>query len=513
MMEKLSKVPFEEALDLTGYGWFNLQMFGLCSSIISAMVFELYSVSYVVPASACELNTTSSQQGLMAGLPLIGVIATSHLWGYLADKHGRRKMLCFSMTIGYVAGSLAAFSPNWIIVSVLKFMSSAAVSGASALALALLGESTPTRHRSMLLLLTTSAFITCSGLMAVLSIPVLPLKFSYHIPILDIQFNSWRLLNLIFSFPCLLTAIWAIYSCESPKYLLSAGEDLKSLEILERMFAVNTGKSEDMYQVKSIILDEDNGASSGKGFWTSIAAQTVPMFKPPLLKPTLFLGLLISLVFICGNSFIVWLPYMVDAFMSSVESGATGLTICEMIRHSKNTTVVDKPTDCSMNDTAMTMVFSICVLLAGINALAGLVLKYIGKRRLYMSIQMLSGTAALCISFSSNWVISAVLLLTLMMSVLNFGFLTSFTVDLFPTYVKAKAVCLMLMLGRASTILGINVLKELIETRCEAAFYIFGVLTIGAAILGLLLPPDKSLFNKKDNKLELSQSVETLERY
>lgn len=47
-------------------------------------------------------------------------------------------------------------------------------------------------------------------------------------------------------------------------------------------------------------------------------------------------------MFFSVNSFIVWLPFIVDAFMSSVEKGATGLTICEMIRLSKNVTVVDE---------------------------------------------------------------------------------------------------------------------------------------------------------------------------
>ncbi|RVE43386.1 hypothetical protein evm_011971 [Chilo suppressalis] len=70
-MMKIDKVPFEEALNLTGFGKFNVISFLLCSSIIMGMAFELFSVSYLVPASACELMTTSNQQGLMAAVPLI----------------------------------------------------------------------------------------------------------------------------------------------------------------------------------------------------------------------------------------------------------------------------------------------------------------------------------------------------------------------------------------------------------------------------------------------------------
>lgn len=36
------------------------------------MAFEIMSVAYLVPASACELMTTNFQQGFMAGMPFVG---------------------------------------------------------------------------------------------------------------------------------------------------------------------------------------------------------------------------------------------------------------------------------------------------------------------------------------------------------------------------------------------------------------------------------------------------------
>lgn len=498
MVVKIARVPFEEALNMTGFGKFNLLVFMLCSSIIAAMVFELYSVSYLVPASACELNTTSTQQGLMAGLPLIGVITTSHIWGYLADTRGRKKMLCISMIIGFVAGSSAALAPNWIVLSILKFLSSAAVSGSSALALALIGECTPAIRRSTMLLLTTSALLSSTGVMAILSIPILPMKFSYYIPILNIHFNSWRLLNVIFSLPCALNAIGSMCCYESPKYLLSVGEDEKALEILQGIFKHNSGKSADFYQVESIVLDEDNANKKAKGFWEVLAEQTLPLFKPPLLKSTLLLGFMFILVFICINSFLVWLPFMVDAFMSSVEKGYSGMTMCEMIRVARNETDLEETNStCSMNRVAMTMVFGICIVLAVLNVVASGVISIIGKRRLFIGIQVMAGVSSILLNVSSMWVVSALLFIAVLSDVINFGFLSAFAVDLYPTFVKAKAICLMVMLGRGSTILGINVLKSLIETNCEAAFYLFGGITLAGGLFGFLLPPDGNLFKQK----------------
>ncbi|XP_052758139.1 synaptic vesicle glycoprotein 2B-like isoform X2 [Galleria mellonella] len=454
MTAKLNKVPFEDALTMTGFSKFNYFVFALCSSIIMGMCFEIFSVAYLVPASVCELNTTSSQQGLMAGTPLIGIIATSHIWGYLADTRGRKKVLCFSMFLGFVTGAMAALSPNWIVFSVLKLCASSAVSGSFALSIALLSECTPVAKRSTLIMLTTTVFMSCTGIMAVLAIPVLPLPFSYYIPVFGIQFNSWRLLSLIYTIPCALSSFGLLFAYESPKYLLSIGDQVNALKTLREIFVINNGKDGDSYPVNSVILDEDNLGGNIKGFWASIKAQTVPLMKPPLLYNTLLLAAIFLTVYFSLNPFIVWMPYLVDGFMRSIEIGADGMNFCEMIKSAQNTTTTT---------------------------------------------QLFAGVSALCLNLSYNWILSAILFVVFIAGNLNFGLLSTFSVDLFPTYVKAMAVCLTLMVGRGGAVLGINLLKNLLDSNCGAAFYIFGSVACLGGIFGFLLPSDKKMSDQ--NKL------------
>ncbi|CAH0582784.1 unnamed protein product [Chrysodeixis includens] len=431
MTAKGNKVPFEKALDMTGYGVYNLSIFLLCSSIILGMTFEIFSVSYLVPASACELGTSSKQQGLMACVPLIGIIATSHFWGYLADTRGRRKILIISMTLSYIAGTAAAFSTNWIVLSFLKLLSSASVSGAFALSVTLLSECTPVAKRSSLVLLTTSVHLAGMGVMAVIALPVLPLKFAYYWPTIGIYFNSWRVLDLIFAVPCAVSAIGCYCAFESPKYLVTAGREEEALEVLKGIYTMNTRNSSDSYEVDSVELDEESSSSLHKGFWGSIAAQTLPMLKAPLLKNTILLASLFVVCYICMNGFFVWLPFIVNAFMISVVGGERHLTICEMIRMTANSTVVQ---------------------------------------------EFVAGLSALIINSSPYWILSAILLLLFLSAILNFGFLNTFSVDVFPTYVKAMAVCVTVMVGRASAIIGINMIKLLLDYNCESVFYIFGTI-------------------------------------
>ncbi|CAG5033885.1 unnamed protein product [Parnassius apollo] len=485
---KFEKVSFEDALNMTGFGKFNYLMMLLVASIIMGMAFEIFSVAYLVPASACELETVSSQQGLMAGTPLVGIIATSHFWGYLADTKGRRKILCWCLSLGFSAGALASLSPNWIVFALLKFASSCGVAGTYALVLTLLSECTPEKRRFALIALTSSIFLGCTGLMAILTIPVLPLTFSYYIPFLKIHFNSWRLLNIIYSLPCAVAAIGISRAYESPKYYLSVGREEEALKVLKGIHLINKGKKS-VFKVKSVTLDEESAGNNIQGLWASIVSQTVPLLKPPLLKNTLLLSLMFILVYFCLNPFTVWQPYIADGIMRSVERGQRNITFCQMLETSFDESTAQTE-NCGLNQFAMTIVFIINVFMAIFNCALSIVINCCGRKTLLLTIQLTSGVAGLLINFSSNWIVSSVLFIIFISGVLNFGYLSTFSVDIFPTYVKAMAVCLTLMVGRGSSVLGINLLKHLLVNNCELSFYLFAGLTFVGGLTGFLLPPD-----------------------
>ncbi|XP_045535205.1 putative transporter svop-1 isoform X1 [Papilio machaon] len=493
MVKKLEKVSYEDALDMTGFGKFNYLMLALVGSMIMGMASEIFSVSFLVTASACELGTVSSQQALIAGTPLVGIIASSHFWGYLADTQGRRKILCVSLMVGFCAGFVATFSPNWIVYMLLKFASSCGVAGTYALALTLLGECTPHTKRTTMIAYTTSIFLISTGSMAIITIPVLPLTFSYYIPYLNIHFNSWRLLNIIYCIPCALGALGVLKSYESPKYLLSVGEEEKALEILRGIHAINNGKDA-VFKVTSVILDEER-KKNVVGLWASLKSQTTPLLKPPLLKKTLLLSLLFIIVYFCLNPYMVWLPYIADGIMRAIERDDGNITFCQMLQTSLDVTKT-QTSNCGLDQTAMIMVFCIDVFMAILNIILTTIMSCTGRKTLLISLQLLSGVAGLLVNLSSSWIVSNILFIIYVSGVLNFGFLATFVVDVFPTYVKAMAVCLCLMVGRGSSVLGINILKALLINHCQLSFYCFAGLAIVGGLLSFLLPSD---LKKKKN--------------
>ncbi|KAL0831744.1 hypothetical protein ABMA28_001286 [Loxostege sticticalis] len=429
----------------------------------------------------------------MAGMPLLGVIATSHIWGYLADTRGRKKVLCISMSLSFLAGACATISPDWITFGILKLLSSGSVAGSFALAFTLLSECNPEAKRNTLLLLTGTVFFCCAGVMAVIAIPVLPLKFSYYVSALDIHFNSWRLLNLIFCLPCAISTCGLFFALESPKYLLSVGKEDEALEVLKTIFVINNKRSREEYPVKSLALNEDDAPEDVKGFWASLVVQTTPLFKPPLLRNTILLSIIFVITYLCLHPYVIWMPYIVDGFMRSVERGETGLTLCQRIEAAQyhNTTMDEVVDKCALNDFAMTMIFGVYMILAVINTIVSILVNYVKKKTLLITVQVMCGVAGLVVNNTSLWYLTAIFFIIFISGIINFSFLVTFSVDIFPTYVKAMAVCLTLMVGRGSAVVGVNILKAMLNTNCDVSFYVFpSVILVGAA-LQLLLPGQK----------------------
>lgn len=72
---------------------------------------------------------------------------------------------------------------------------------------------------------------------------VIPLPFNYHIPLLDINYNSWRVYMLMCSIPCLLSFILISFLPETPKFLLARGRTDETLDVLTRMYVSNKGNN------------------------------------------------------------------------------------------------------------------------------------------------------------------------------------------------------------------------------------------------------------------------------
>nr|CAD7459544.1 unnamed protein product [Timema tahoe] len=144
-------VDFETAIALTGQGRFHYRLMFGCGFCLVAMVCELYGTSYLLPAAQCDFQMSAQEKGLLNSISLIGVISSSHLWGYLADTKGRRKILMVTLAMDAVCAVISCFAPTFYIYLVVRYFCGFFVCGPSAIVYAYIGEfhATPTRARAI----------------------------------------------------------------------------------------------------------------------------------------------------------------------------------------------------------------------------------------------------------------------------------------------------------------------------------------------------------------------------
>lgn len=89
-----------------------------------------------------------------------------------------------------------------------------------------------------------------------------------------------------------------------------------------------------------------------------------------------------------------------------------------------------------------------------------------------------------CSAFALIWATDSTLVLSLFITLLvpaivSVSVLSGGAIVLFPTHVRAMAVCIILMSGRIGSVVGSNSIGFLIESNCELAFGITGSLGVG----------------------------------
>ncbi|CAG9580138.1 unnamed protein product [Danaus chrysippus] len=495
--KSLHSATIEEAITATGFGKYNFGLMLVCSWTLQAMGMDLFGTSFVVAAAVCDLELSMQQRALLTATPLIGVVLGAQLWGYISDTKGRRLTLVLSMSIGFVFAALSSFAPNWKIMALLKLVSSTFTSASNSASYTLLGESCPEFYRGPTMLLC-NCFLMCSqAVVALFAYPILPLEFVYWIDFLSIKYRSWRLLALVMSLPCAATACLLQLFHESPKFLVSIGKNEEALEVLKKIYACNSGKQANTFTVKKIV-DKAEQASEKESFFKTMWHQTAALFRPPLLKVTLKLFYLVTIIYMTGSGFILWLPYIMNNLFSVLEAGGgQGMNLCTIIRYSTesvgvsgNDTMIQEVCNDTIQDTTLLSAMTYGALASSSNLVLSLTC---GSRKRFAMICIVttSAVAAVLLNVIAVPIAGGIFFFFFLLCALSMGILSVYFVELYPTSLRGMASCLSVMLGRSSAFLGVNAIGALISANCEATFYGWAVLLLTAVVLSWYLPKDK----------------------
>jgi MFS transporter, AAHS family, 4-hydroxybenzoate transporter len=204
-------VDVVEFIDQQPVGGFQIRLLVTCAAVLFLDGFDTQAIGYVAPALAREWGLTKAALGPVFSAGLFGLMIGALLFGPLADRIGRRKIIIFS-TVAFGLGSLAtAFIPdvNWLLA--IRFLTGLGLGGAMPNAIALTSEFNPRRRRATMVMIMFCGFSVGAALGGLLAAALIP------------DFG-WRSVFIVGGVaPLLLAPILALRLPESVRFLVLTG--------------------------------------------------------------------------------------------------------------------------------------------------------------------------------------------------------------------------------------------------------------------------------------------------
>lgn len=270
--------------------------------------------------------------------------------------------------------------------------------------------------------------ITCV-LLPVIAWLVINQNWEFYIPYLNVMYKPWRLFLVVCSLPSLLCALALLKIPESPKFVLSQGNQDETIEILQRIYRINTGGGKKPLEIPAIIEEIESVASreknqragSGSGATQILRAmwsQTAPLFRQPNLKRTFIACTMQFGIYVTSNGMYMWFPEILNRVADFMERNpGAAMSLCDILDETKtNMTAVllqnETKVECTTQLEIATFEHSIVLeLLYAIGfAFIGLIINRIGK---FPILCKFAAVAILCIllgyinnifySFSNGW--------------------------------------------------------------------------------------------------------------
>lgn len=113
---------FEEALACTKFGKFNYILIALSGALLATSFIELTSINLVLAISQCELSLTNIDKGVLSSIGYVGIILSSHLWGFLADTRGRKAVLVPTLLMAFLCTLATSIAKPFWLITLLRFL-------------------------------------------------------------------------------------------------------------------------------------------------------------------------------------------------------------------------------------------------------------------------------------------------------------------------------------------------------------------------------------------------------
>lgn len=227
------KVTIEQTLDQAGAGPFQRNLLGVFGLVWAADAMQVLAVGFTAASIAATFSLTVPQALQTGTLFFFGILIGAALFGRLADKYGRRRVLLITVACDAVFGLLSAFSPNFAILLGLRFLTGIAVGGTLPVDYAMMAEFLPSKNRGRWL-------VMLEGFWAVGTVIIALAAWAASLAGVA---DAWRYIFVVTAAPALIGIWLRIWIPESPMHLLKTGQTQEAKSVMNRVLRRN-GKPE-----------------------------------------------------------------------------------------------------------------------------------------------------------------------------------------------------------------------------------------------------------------------------
>jgi AAHS family 4-hydroxybenzoate transporter-like MFS transporter len=207
-------IDISEIIDHLPVAGFQVRVLLICAAVLFVDGFDTQAIGYVAPAVAQEWKLVRGALGPVFSAGLFGLMIGAILFGTIADRIGRKRIIVFSTIAFGVCSLLTTLAQDVAWLMVLRFLTGLGLGGAMPNAVALTSELSPHRRRATMVMTMFAGFsigAALGGLLAAVLIPAF----------------GWRSVFLIGGLaPLALAPMLGVMLPESIRYLaLDGGRD------------------------------------------------------------------------------------------------------------------------------------------------------------------------------------------------------------------------------------------------------------------------------------------------